>query len=95
MSFCAELRRYLLLRIVTEEGGSLLARGTQAALARRLGVSQATISRDVRVVLAPRPEQGRCNLCGARAIDEEGDEAIALGEERIHRWLMESGRGYY
>ena len=89
----AELRKIALLRIVTEEGWSLIARGTQARLARRLGVSDATISRDMRGILATRPEARSCPACGARPVDEDGEDAVDLAEE----WLEEalSRLGYY
>lgn len=57
----AELRRAEVVRLIGEAGG--LHRGTQAAIARRLGVNDSTISRDIPLIFeGSRPE--RCVLCG-------------------------------
>jgi hypothetical protein len=57
----AQLRRALVLHLVIDYGG--LHRGVQAKIARDLGVSEATISRDLRGILAPT-KRARCPLCG-------------------------------
>jgi hypothetical protein len=57
----ALLRRREVARLLLVKGG-LTTRGTQAALARELGVSRSTISRDVAYLLRQsRP----CRCCGA------------------------------
>jgi hypothetical protein len=60
----------LLLEYSQRSGG--LAHGLQARIARELGVSQGTVSRDVRFLL----EQGRracaCPLCGSRVAPAGG-----------------------
>ena len=43
----AELRRIEIPCFLAESGVSLLVRGTQGALAKRFGASEATISRDL------------------------------------------------
>jgi hypothetical protein len=58
--FRAELRRVEILRLASEAGG--FRRGFQAMAARRLGVSEATISSDMRGILGGRLEW--CPLCG-------------------------------
>jgi DNA-binding NarL/FixJ family response regulator len=55
----AELRRAEVVRLLGTLGWR---HGTQAMIARRLGVSEATISRDVTAVFGYRPR--RCPLCG-------------------------------
>src|ERR1019366_219738 len=67
----SEIRRWL---VATET--SLLARGVQRALAERFQVSEATISRDVRAISQTPAQSHRCPLCGSRAIDAAGLEAI-------------------
>ena len=52
--FRAELRRIEIVCFLAESGVSLLVRGTQRALAQRLGVSEATISRDLVGIVAER-----------------------------------------
>jgi hypothetical protein len=59
----ASFRRAELLAVVADYGG-LLARGVQVRLARHFGVSEATISRDLRGILAPYGP-ARCPCCGA------------------------------
>lgn len=59
----AAVRRAKLMALILEDGGTL-ARGTQARMARRLGVSEATISRDVvRVFAEYPPSDARCPIC--------------------------------
>jgi DeoR/GlpR family transcriptional regulator of sugar metabolism len=64
---------------------SLLARGTQRALARRFAVSESTISRDLVGILAERGPSRRCPFCGAKPLDDEGVRAIENGHERLRR----------
>lgn len=59
--FRAQLRRIEVLNLIGTYGG--LHRGVQASIARTLGVSQATISRDLRGLLAPDRLEW-CPLCG-------------------------------
>jgi hypothetical protein len=59
--FRAELRRLEVARLLRARG-ALFDRGTQAALARQLGVSRSTISRDVAVLLRTNYP---CPRCGA------------------------------
>lgn len=82
----ADMRRHAMRLLVIEQGCGLLPRGTQAALARALDVSEATISRDLRGILKAGPSRS-CPLCGARALDEDGETDIALGLRRIGRQL--------
>jgi hypothetical protein len=65
----AAFRRIEVLRLArTNEDGWLLARGFQAAAARRFGVSPATISRDVKAILQLCYEQDTCPRCGVRRL---------------------------
>jgi hypothetical protein len=57
----AEDRRQRLLELILEVGG--LAWGAQTQLARRLGVHQSTVSRDLKTLLARDPP---CPTCGVR-----------------------------
>jgi hypothetical protein len=57
----AQLRRIEVLKLIGVYGG--LHRGVQASIARTLGVSPATISRDLRGHLAPDRLEW-CPLCG-------------------------------
>jgi hypothetical protein len=66
---------------------SLLVRGTQRILAKRFGVSEATISRDLVHIFAKHTRAHRCPFCGAKALDEEGVLAIEEGPDRFRRWL--------
>jgi hypothetical protein len=85
--FRTELRRIEILCFLAESGVSLLARGTQRALAQRFGVSEATISRDLVGILAERSHHLRCPFCGAKPLDEDGVLAIQEGHDRFRRWL--------
>jgi hypothetical protein len=59
--FRATMRRGEVARLLRVQGG-LTARGTQATLARQLGVSRSTVCRDIAWLL----RQGRpCPHCGA------------------------------
>jgi hypothetical protein len=64
--FRAQLRRVQVLNLAGELGG--FHPGVQAQIARLLGVSEATISRDVAAILSgPDPrDAGRCPFCGCR-----------------------------
>ena len=84
----AEFRRSEIVRYLAAEGISLLARGTQASLARRFGVSEATISRDVEAIYSREHEPGWprcCPLCGAKPINLEGALTIQEGLDRMRR----------
>lgn len=61
----AQLRRLRIARWLgdPENWPLLLRRGWQKELARRLGVSQATVSRDLRAVLATAPACPLCRRC--------------------------------
>ena len=74
----ANVRRFLL-----ESGTSLVTRGVQRALAARFGVSEATMSRDVRAIWQTPAKSHRCPWCGAKALDAAGLEAIAAGTDRF------------
>jgi hypothetical protein len=61
----AAIRRIKVLQLIADSGG--FHRGVQAAIARRLGVSPATISRDVAGILRPQKgDRDRCPFCGCR-----------------------------
>jgi hypothetical protein len=68
------LRRREVARLLLEYGrlAGWLTHGLQARIARELGVSQGTVSRDVRFLM----EQGRracaCPLCGSRVAPAGG-----------------------
>jgi hypothetical protein len=65
----AMFRRIEVLRLARRgEKGGLLDRGFQAAAARQLGVSPATICRDVKVILAWSRERDICPHCGVRRL---------------------------
>ena len=83
----ARLRRREILQYLADNGMSLIARATQAALARRFGVSQATISRDMVGIYGPRmcPERS-CPFCGSRALDAAGAAMIERGLVKADRW---------
>jgi hypothetical protein len=66
--FRADLRRLEVSRRLRAYG--LLRRGAQARIARELGVSEATISRDVAVLMGTAPRAGRCPLCGRGGLDD-------------------------
>ena len=66
---------------------SLLVRATQRVLAKRFGVSEATISRDLVRIFAKHTRAHRCPFCGAKALDEEGVLAIEEGPDRFRCWL--------
>jgi hypothetical protein len=89
--FRAELRRIEIICFLAESGVSLLARGTQRALARRFAVSESTISRDLVGILAERGPSRRCPFCGAKPLDDEGVRAIENGHERLRRWFGSPG----
>jgi hypothetical protein len=85
--FRAELRWIEIICFLADSGVSLLVRGTQRALARRFGVSEATISRDLEGILAERGPSRCCPFCGAKPLDDEGVRAIEEGHDRFRRWL--------
>jgi hypothetical protein len=58
----AQQRRNQVLQLLGDYGG--LHRGVQARIARQLGVSEATISRDLRAVLTGYDRHAFCPLCG-------------------------------
>lgn len=60
--FRAALRRRELGKLLVTLG---LGYGVRSAAARRLGISQATIGRDVRRLSA---ERSRCPICGTRVV---------------------------
>jgi hypothetical protein len=66
--FRAQLRRREVARLLRARG-TLFDRGTQARLARELGVSRATISRDVAVLLRTNYP---CPRCGALTAPQRG-----------------------
>jgi DNA repair exonuclease SbcCD ATPase subunit len=84
--FRAELRRIKIICFLADSGVSLLVRGTQRALARRFGVSEATISRDLEGILAERGPSRCCPFCGAKPLDEEGVRSIEEGHDKFRRW---------
>jgi hypothetical protein len=59
--FRAQLRRVQVLNLAGELGG--FHHGVQAEIARALGVSKATISRDLQRLCGPGP-RARCPCCG-------------------------------
>jgi AraC-like DNA-binding protein len=61
----AQLRRAEVARLL---GTLELRHGTQAMIARCLGVSEATISRDVTAVFGYRPRRCPCCGCGCDAL---------------------------
>jgi hypothetical protein len=61
----AQLRRAEVIRLLGTLGWR---HGTQAVIARRLGVSEATISRDVTAVFGYRPRRCPCCGCGCDAL---------------------------
>jgi hypothetical protein len=58
----AQLRRGRVAELALEYGG--LHYGVQASIARQLGVSEATICRDLRAILTPTRDRRRCPFCG-------------------------------
>jgi hypothetical protein len=64
--FRAAYRRYRLAQLLSVKGG-MTERGTQARLARELGVSRATICRDVAYLLR---ESYPCHACGALTVPQ-------------------------
>jgi len=83
----AELRRMEILTVLAETGTSLLVRGTQRVLARRFGVSESTICRDLVGIYTERELGQSCPFCGAKPLDEEGVLAIEAGHDRVRSWL--------
>ena len=65
--FCAVWRRREVARLYLELGGGY---GVQAAMARRLGVSQATVSRDMAALWEAAREHDRCPLCGTYVLPD-------------------------
>ena len=62
----AKLRQAEVARLIAEMGG--LHPGVQAAVARRLGVNESTISRDIRAIFnGARPRE--CPFCGCAEAD--------------------------
>lgn len=88
----AELRRAELLRLAATAGG--FHRGFQAAAARQLGVSEATISSDMRGILkGGKPQWCPYCGCGGHVVDGEVEpvdqEAIAEALQGLARGLLE------
>ena len=80
--FRATVRRCDVARLLRVQGG-LTARGTQASLARQLGVSRSTVCRDVAWLLR---QARRCPCCGALTIPPQEDDAgIATGSSERGR----------
>lgn len=78
--FCVKLRRAKILQLMLEENLSFLTRGTQARLAEALGVSESTISRDLKALFAGglfAPAGVRCFACGARPLADTTTTAMA------------------
>ncbi len=76
----ARIRRDRILLIMNRSGMSFVTRGVQRMLAQRLGVSEATISRDLVGILAPRREKADpCPFCGAKPLTEAAALAIRTG----------------
>jgi len=73
----ADLRRIEVLRFMVELGPdySPLQRGLKARISRALGVSPATISRDVRAIWAVRNDR-RCPTCGGLLLTERDWERL-------------------
>jgi len=80
----ARLRQADICRWLVATETSLLVPGVQRALADRFGVSEATMSRDLRAIFGtPSQALHKCPICGSRAIDAAGLEAIEAGTERL------------
>lgn len=75
--FVAEYRRTILRELLFAKG-RLRERGVQAKLARDLGVSRATICRDIRVLLR---ECQPCPCCGAYTKPPKPDPTMFVVEE--------------
>jgi hypothetical protein len=75
--FVAKYRRAILSKLLFAKG-RLFERGTQAQLARDLGVSRATICRDVKALLR---EGHPCPLCGAYTHPPKPDPSRYVVEE--------------
>lgn len=89
----AAMRQAEMIHVLVDNDMSLLTRGTQAALARRFGVSDATASRDLNVILAmARTGSPSCPLCGSRPLTDEAAEEIAAREELLQGWLEDWDR---
>jgi len=58
----AEARRHEVIKLYLQLGGR---RGCQAEMARRLGVSQTTISRDMAILWEEASQIDRCPFCGS------------------------------
>src|SRR5262249_36130351 len=78
--FQATIRRREVARLLRVQGG-LTTRGTQASLARQLGVSRSTVCRDIAWLLRQAPP---CPCCGALTIPppEDGGGIAAACAER-------------
>ena len=63
----AEIRRLEVVRLLRKVGSG---RGSQVTIARALGVSESTVSRDVRAVFA-MTGQSRCPCCGSVVPEED------------------------
>ena len=86
----AKLRQHKVLAIMAEMvlPSGKLHRGMQARIARMLGVSQATISRDIIAVLRPEPSR-YCSACGARQFSTIEIERL---DEKIEELEMNRAR---
>jgi hypothetical protein len=93
----AALRRRELMTIVVRSRLKLLEHGTQARLARQLGVSRSTVCRDMKRIFAEARARGRCPFCQTRSfidrdrISHVGDSLeSARARPKIERCLTDS-----
>ena len=64
--FKADYRRYRLTCLARQSGINPFRRGAQTTLARMLGVSRATVCRDIAVMLKAWQQSKRCPVCGCQ-----------------------------
>jgi DeoR/GlpR family transcriptional regulator of sugar metabolism len=83
----ARIRRREILEYLDNSAVSLLVRGTQRTLAQHFKVSESTISRDMRGILAEQGGGRKCLLCGATAIDSEADYELERAENALQERL--------
>jgi hypothetical protein len=79
----ARIRQSAIAAYLVESGTSLMARGIQRVLAERFGVSQQTISNDLKAIFGGRTRENCCPFCGSRALDGAGRYAIEAGMARL------------
>jgi predicted DNA-binding transcriptional regulator YafY len=79
----AFVRKTRILRLVVDHEIDLFARGSQAVLARALGVSESTISRDMQALFVGFPSH-RCPTCGHRLLDDDAIDAIGDALDAIY-----------